>query len=124
LSPIYVLDLAAQHAQWASARQATITGNIANANTASYTARDVAPFSASLADAASMSLARTAPGHLDTAGSIPADGAGFSVTDSGAAVSLDQELVKADDANRAFALDTTIMRAFQRMMLLSVRSGA
>src|SRR6187455_772959 len=118
------MDLAAQHAQWASARQATITGNIANANTGSYTARDIAPFSATLGKADGAALARTHAGHLDASGTSAAEGAGFSITDSGAPVSLDQELVKADDVSRTFALDTTIMRAFQRMMMLSVRSGA
>lgn len=122
MGPIYLLDLAAQHARWAAARQATITGNVANANTGGYTALEIEPFSASLDSAASFSLARTAPGHLD-AGAAGV-GTGFAVEDSGAPVALDQELVKADDASNAFALDTTIMRAFQRMMLLSVRSGA
>jgi flagellar basal-body rod protein FlgB len=123
LGPIYILDLVAQHARWAAARQATITGNIANANTGGYTALDVEPFSATLDNAAKFTLARTEPGHLDGGGGVAGEGTGFAVKDSGAPVALDQELVKADDASNAFALDTTIMRAFQRMMLLSVRSG-
>lgn len=119
------MDLAAQHAQWASARQATITGNIANANTANFTAQDIAPFSASLdKESASSSLMRTNARHLDVSGTSAADGTGYSTIDTGAPVSLDRELVKADDVNRSFALDTTIMRAFQRMMMLAVRSGA
>jgi flagellar basal-body rod protein FlgB len=124
VSPIYLMDLAAQHAQWASARQAAITGNIANANTANFMAQDIAPFSASLQQEGAASLARTQLGHLDASGTSAADGGGYSTIDTGAPVALDRELVKADDVNRTFALDTTIMRAFQRMMLLAVRSGA
>ena len=36
LQPVYMFELAAQHARWATVRQAVITGNIANANTAGY----------------------------------------------------------------------------------------
>jgi flagellar basal-body rod protein FlgB len=122
VSPIYVLDLAAQHARWASTRQATITGNIANANTGGYTALDVDPFAASLDAAGSLKLAVTAPGHLG--GEADAGAAALAVKDSGAPVALDRELVKADETDRSFSLDTTIMRAFQRMMLAAVRSGA
>jgi flagellar basal-body rod protein FlgB len=121
LSPIYIIDLAAQHARWASARQAAVTGNIANANTVGYTALDVAPFSAVLDAASAPEMARTSPQHLGAAGTT---GESFAVSDSGNAVSLDRELVKADEVNRAYALDTSIMRAFQRMMVMSVRSGS
>jgi flagellar basal-body rod protein FlgB len=124
LNPVYLLDLAAQHARWASTRQATITGNIANANTTGYTALDVEPFSAVLDGAGSLQLAVTAPGHLGATGGPAGEEGGLAVQDSGAPVSLDQELVKADETDRGFSLDTTIMRAFQRMMLAAVRSGA
>jgi flagellar basal-body rod protein FlgB len=124
MGPIYVIDLAAQHARWASARQAAITGNIANANTSGYTALDVEPFAATLADAATIGVARTSPRHLDAAGVAASEGGGFAVRNTEAPVSLDRELVKADDANRGFALDTTILRAFHRMMLAAVRPGA
>jgi flagellar basal-body rod protein FlgB len=120
LSPIYLLDLAAQHAQWASARQAAVTGNIANVNTVGYTALDIAPFSAALDAASVPEMARTSPQHFGAAG---ATGTAFAVGDSGSPVSLEEELVKADEINRAYALDTSIIRAFQRMVLASVRSG-
>jgi flagellar basal-body rod protein FlgB len=121
LNPIYLINLAAQQASWASTRQATITGNIANANTGGYTALDVEPFQASLDALGSSGLARTNPAHMgDDAEQFT--GATIAVSDSGAPVSLDQELVKADDTNRTFALDTTIMRAFQQMLMMSVRS--
>ena len=121
VSPVYVFDLAAQHARWATVRQAVITGNIANANTSGYTAEDITPFSAVLDDAAGVSMARTNPGHIDISGADNA--ATWEVKDSGGPVKLDTELMKADDTSRAFALDTSIVRAFHRMLMASVRSG-
>ena len=72
-TPIYVFDLAAQHARWATVRQAVVTGNIANANTAGYTARDVEPFSAVLDSEAtgSVAMAETNPGHISATAILP-----------------------------------------------------
>ena len=123
MNGIYLLDLAAQQARWASARQATITGNIANANTSGYTAMDVQPFSASLDALDSVPLARTDPGHLDADGGSGDATTSVQVNDTGAPVSIDQELVKSDDTSRAYSLDTSIMRAFQEMLTMSVRSS-
>jgi flagellar basal-body rod protein FlgB len=124
VSPVYVFDLAAQHARWATVRQAVITGNIANANTSGYTAEDITPFSAVLDDAAGVSMARTNPGHIDISDASSAnDAATWEVKDSGNPVKLDTELMKADDTSRSFALDTSIVRAFNRMLMASVRGG-
>jgi flagellar basal-body rod protein FlgB len=114
--------LAAQHAQWASVRQAVVTGNIANANTPGYGALDVEPFSAVFDDTA-LTMARTAPDHFAVDGGGPTGGH-WDIKDTGIGVALDQELMKADEVNRAFALDTSIMRSFHRMLMASVRSGA
>ena len=48
MQPVYLFDLASRHAEWASVREAVVTGNIANANTAGYQAVDIEPFSAIL----------------------------------------------------------------------------
>jgi flagellar basal-body rod protein FlgB len=122
VNPVHLFNLATQHASWASVRQAAITGNIANANTPGYGALDVEPFSAVLSDTA-LTMAQTAPGHFD-AGRTAATGVDWEIKNSGAAVALDQELVKADEVNRAFALDTSVLRSFHRMLMMSVRSGA
>ena len=125
VSPIYVFDLAAQHARWATVRQAVITGNIANASTKGYAAQDIVPFSAVLDDSAGLSMATTAPGHIDVSGAAgDHDAATWDVKETGGPVALDTELMKADDTNRTFALDTSIVRAFHRMLLASVRSGS
>ena len=122
-----MFNLAAQHTRWATVRQAVITGNIANANTAGYTAQEVEPFAAVLDNAASLAMAVTAPGHIGGGGNAAdaADGANtWEITNSGAPVALDQELVKANDVSRSFALDTSIVRAFHRMLMASTKVGS
>lgn len=126
VNPVYVLDLAAQNASWAATRQAVVTGNIANASTRGYTARDVEPFSAVLADTAGdFTLVTTRPGHIDAAGEM---GGGevktWEVKDTGNPVKLDSQLVAADETSRAYSLDTAITRAFNRMLLTAVKSGS
>ena len=46
------------------------------------------------------------------------------VTVSGNSVSLEQELLKAGDVNRAYALNSGVVKAFHRMLLASVKAGA
>lgn len=125
VNPIYVLDLAAQHARWATVRQAVITGNIANAQTNGYAAQDIKPFSAVMNDTAGVALATDDPRQLSIgATSSGDDTATFDVQDTGQKVAVDKELMKADETNRAFALDMSIMRTFHRMLMMSARSGA
>jgi len=121
------LALAARHAEWASVRQSLITANIANANTPGFAARDIQPFS-DVFDSTRLEMARTERGHIDIASTDLGAGKvgkedNWDVSYSGNSVSLDQELVKADDVNRAFSLNAGIVRAFHRMILASVRSA-
>lgn len=44
MEPIQLFELASRQAQWLSVRQNVVAGNIANANTPHYKARDVQPF--------------------------------------------------------------------------------
>ena len=44
MGPLYLFSAVARHNQWLSVRQATIAGNVANANTKGFKALDVAPF--------------------------------------------------------------------------------
>lgn len=126
MEPLFLFNLASRHAQWASVRQAAIAGNIANANTPGYRAVDAEPFSAVL-DKTHLTLARTASSHLDVTGAgVPVTKMnakdGWDTSTSGNTVSLEQEMLKADDVNRAFSLNTSIVRAFHRMVLASVKS--
>lgn len=126
MEPLFLFGLASRHAQWASLRQAAITGNIANANTPGYKAVDVEPFSAVL-DKTRLSMERTQAGHMAPPGagapSAKADVKdGWDVTASGNSVSLEEQMLKADEVNRAFTLNTSVVRSFHRMILASVKS--
>lgn len=123
MQPVYVFSLAAQHERWTTVRQATITGNIANANTPGYVGVDVEPFSAVLDDTAGVTMARTEPGHLNLTGEAGQPDRTWQVKETDKPVALDQQLMLADDTNRAFSLDNAIVRAFHRMMMTAVRSG-
>jgi flagellar basal-body rod protein FlgB len=129
VNPVYLFDLAARHTQWAEVRQATITGNIANANTPGYEALDVQPFS-DVMDQTRLTMARTDVAHLgggdSEAGAATKVAAteSWDVSQSGNSVSVEQELMKSDEVNRAFSLDVSVVRAFHRMMLASVRSSS
>jgi len=126
MEPLFLFNLASRHASWASVRQAAIAGNIANAHTPGYKAVDAEPFTAVL-DKTRLTLARTAQSHMDVAASgIPthkvAAADSWNVSHSGNSVSLEQEMLKADDVNRAYSLNTSIVRAFHRMILASVKT--
>jgi flagellar basal-body rod protein FlgB len=125
MSSIFLFDIASQRSNWLSIRQAAVAGNIANANTPGYTAQDIQGFSAILDQTAKsdFAMARTSPAHLDVSGSAEsADGRAWSAQDTEQPVALDKQLVLADETNRAFSLDTAIIRGFHRMFLAAVRS--
>jgi len=118
------MDLAGQKASWAATRQAAIAGNIANANTPNYKARDVEPFSAK-SQASQLQMAATRRGHLTISGTqMRADSIvredGWDMKHSANNVSLDEQLAKADDTAREHQLSLQVMGTFHRMLLHSV----
>lgn len=128
MTPVYLFGLASRQAQWAALRQVTISGNVANANTPGYAALDVAPFT-DVMNKTQLAMARTSASHLGGSASDAQTGKvdpskSWDITHSGNTVSLDQEMLKASEVNRAMSLNTSIVKAFHRMMLTSARSGA
>lgn len=125
MSPIYLLDLASRQAQWLSVRQATISSNIANADTPGFKARDVEPFTEVL-EKTQLAMAATAPQHM-LAGGATADATattesgGWAVKDSGNSVTLEAELLRAGEVERAFSLNNAIQKSFHRLLTLSVK---
>jgi flagellar basal-body rod protein FlgB len=126
-SPVYLFDLTSRQAQWLAARQTTISGNVANANTPGYRARDVEPF-ADVLDKTKLSMAATNGGHIGFEPS-QADSAKVKKSESWDtvysknSVSLEQELIKAGEVNRQHSLNTSIVKSFHRMLLSSVRTS-
>ncbi|TXR47213.1 flagellar basal body rod protein FlgB [Phyllobacterium endophyticum] len=123
---IHLFELASRQAEWLSVRQAAVSGNVANANTPGFKARDVEPFMDVL-EQTQLTMAATNPVHLEI------DASGVAATQlrtdatteqnhSKNTVSLEEEMVKSGEINRQFSLNTSIVKAFHRMMLSAVRS--
>ncbi len=62
-----IFSIASQRAQWLSAKLGVIAGNVANASTPGYRAREITSFSAVLENR-QVQMARTHPAHLNMAG--------------------------------------------------------
>ena len=122
---IHLFDLASRQAEWLSVRQSAVAGNVANANTPAFKARDVEPFRDVL-EQAQLTMAATNPKHLEVnaSGIAATELRKDAVTEqnhSKNTVSLEAEMVKSGEINRQFALNTSIVKAFHRMMLSSVK---
>jgi flagellar basal-body rod protein FlgB len=125
MEPVNLFQLAAQQSRWLAVRQSAVAGNVANANTPGYVAVDVEPFEKVL-DKTGVTMAATQSGHLTG----QATEAGFAVRanedpsllPSGNSVVLENELLKAGEIHRQFELNTAIVKAFHRMLMLTSKS--
>lgn len=123
-SPLHVMDLAARRASWAATRQAAIAGNIANANTPGYKARDIEAFNGK-DDKTRLQMVATRPDHMTVsptrlrAGDIGRRD-GWDMKHSANDVSLDEQLMNADETGRHHQLSLQVMSTFHRMLLASV----
>lgn len=111
-----VFSIASDNAQWLSARQVAVAGNIANANVPSYKAVDTVSFAETLANE-SGKLAATNANHMSgkSVGSI-------SMQSSDRRVSLEEELVKSAEVRSKSELNTAIVSSFHRMILMTVKA--
>jgi flagellar basal-body rod protein FlgB len=125
---VYLFDLVSQQARYLAVRQSMIAGNVANANTPDYKARDVLPFAEVMARTATASLSTTASGHLNAADppfsatKIKASDAWDALSTS-SSVSLEQEMLKASEVSRDHSLNIAITKAFDRMLMLSLKGS-
>ena len=125
MQPIYLFDLAFQRSQWLSVRQSTVAENVANANTPNFRARDVEPFEATL-DKTELTMAVTSQRHMSLDAS-PVRASAIRQTrigdikNSGNDVSLEQELIKASEVSRDYALNVSLVKAFHRMWMASAK---
>jgi flagellar basal-body rod protein FlgB len=125
MGPLYLFSAVARHNHWLSVRQATVAGNIANANTKGFKALDVAPFEKAL-DSAKLAMTATDASHITAAPSSVATAAvrpeePWEVTHSGNSVSLEQELIKSSEVARSYRLNANVAKAFHRMLLASAK---
>ncbi|MGF7005478.1 flagellar basal body rod protein FlgB [Aminobacter sp. BE322] len=126
MDPVNLFDLAAQQARWLSVRQTTIAGNVANANTPGYRANDVEPFEQVL-DRTRVAMTATQAGHLgggatDANYAVRQQEPDTAVLPSENTVALESELIKAGDVRRSFELNTAVVKAFHRMVMLSSKA--
>ncbi len=123
---MYLFDLASRHMSWLAERQAVTASNVANADTPGYRAQGTDSFSNYL-DAPATQLSATSAMHMQltegeagSAGRMP--GSSWASSHSGNNVSIEQELMNASSASRMMGVDASLMRAFQRMLLASVKA--
>jgi flagellar basal-body rod protein FlgB len=120
-----LFNIVSRHNTWLAVRQTAVAGNIANANTPGFRAQDVQPFEMAV-EQARLAMTATQPGHLSSG---PPDAPAvelrrespWELTHSGNNVSLEQELLKAGEVNRSYRLNTSLAKAFHRMILTSAR---
>ena len=126
MNPIQLFELASSQAKWLSVRQSVVAGNIANANTPGYVAKEVEPFETVLAAQGNNRMAATHPGHIregDIRNSVRNTEVrdGVAISPSGNSVGLAEELIKSGEVKRNFEMNAGLVRSFHRMMLLTVR---
>lgn len=125
MQDLALFAVGSQRAKWLAARGAALAGNIANADTPGYRARDVATFEQALASGA-MRVAQTNAAHLhpNEPGDrqfdlVPRDGS--EPKHSGNTVSLEEEMAALGQVRSQHALVSGVVGAFQRMLLQSSR---
>ncbi len=125
MEPIQLFELASRQAQWLTVRQNVVAGNIANANTPHYKARDVRPFE-SVLQSTGLQMTATHAAHFTEsaeANQVTEVGAidDVEVQQSGNTVALEEELMKTGAIKRDHELNAGLVKSFHRMMLMTVR---
>jgi flagellar basal-body rod protein FlgB len=127
LEPIYLFDLASAQQHWLAVRQATVAENVANANTPGYVAKDVAPFNDVLQQT-QLELVSTNPGHMPldplSTDDSPKDASAWETVPSGNSVSMEHEMLKANEVGRDYSMNTAIVKAFAQMFSTSVKGSS
>lgn len=125
MQPLTLFQIASQQANWLSVRHSVVAGNIANADTAQYAAKDVEPFK-SVLETAATKMAATHPQHVSNnvvtsnVGNNEINGVAVNV--SGNSVSVPVELAKGSEVKRHYEINTAIIKTMNRMMLSTVKS--
>jgi flagellar basal-body rod protein FlgB len=123
MESVNLFALATQQSRWLAVRQSAVAGNVANVNTPGYVAVDVEPFEKVL-DKSGVTMAATqAAGQATEAGfAVRANERDPSLLPSENSVVLENELLKAGEIHRQFELNTAIVKAFHRMLMLTSKS--
>lgn len=125
MEPIQLFELASRQAQWLTVRQNVVAGNIANANTPHYRAKEVQPFESVLQNTG-IQMAATHRAHFTEspeAAHVTEVSAldDVAVQQSGNTVALEEELMKTGAIKRDYELNAGLVKSFHRMILMTVR---
>jgi len=126
MHPVSLFDLAAKQAEWLSLSQKVIAGNVANANTPGFKAREITPFTDLLNGQGSITMAQTHAAHLGTGenhieAQIIKRELDMETTHSGNNVVLEQEMLRGSENAREMSLNTAIVKSFHQMMMATVQ---
>ena len=117
-----LFKLADRHAHWLNVRQRTVAENVAHANTPNYVSKTVSAFDLA-SNGFQVSLSRTNKQHIsprtETAGGI--GNIKISEDPGGQAVQLENEMMTALEVRRGYELNTSIVKAFNRMILSAAK---
>jgi flagellar basal-body rod protein FlgB len=127
MESIQLFELASRQAEWLSTRQTLISGNIANANTPGFRSKDTTAFDTVLQNT-QLPMKSTNPLHFTE---NPTDAyvveskvnEGSASQLSGNSVDLSEEMMKQGSIKRDYDLNAAIVKAFNKMILMSVRKG-
>jgi flagellar basal-body rod protein FlgB len=126
MGPVHLFALATRHNQYLAARQTTIAGNIANANTPGFKALDLEPFDATM-ESTRLQMGVSNAKHMSPDGASGSanvsatEGTSWDTVHSGNSVSIEQELLKASETKGAFTLNTTLTRSFHKMLMAATK---
>jgi flagellar basal-body rod protein FlgB len=114
--------LADRHAYWLNVRQRTIAENVAHSSTPDYVSKLVSAFDAG-SESLQVAFARTNASHIRPNNRADAGGMAYKVTDDpgGGSVQLENEMINALDVRRSYELNTSIVKAFNRMILTAAK---
>jgi flagellar basal-body rod protein FlgB len=127
MQPLQLFELTSKQAEWLQVRQTVVSGNVANANTPGFRAKDVSAFESVLKET-NIPMTSTNPMHFTEAPSetyvVDSEiDKGAAAQLSGNSVDLASELMKEGLVKRDYDLNTGIVKAFNKMMLMAVRKG-
>lgn len=122
---IEIFQMAQSMAVHAVARQTTMAGNVANADTPGYRARDAVPFAETFA-AQQTDLRATRPGHVTFAsdgGRVPTRFVPGEAAPNGNTVSLETEMVRAAEIRGQHERALAIYRSGLNILRTSIGRG-
>ena len=126
MDQVYLFGLASQRTAWLANRQSVVAENVANVNTPGYTSKEITPFeevleNTRLSQMVSNPMHQAASTGRSGPGSEAVEGQSWDVKHSGNSVTVEQEMLKAGEVSRDYALNTSVVKSFHRMLLMSVK---